>query len=301
MNKITAIGEILFDVYPDSEKLGGAPLNFLYHVHKFAGAGNIISRIGNDEPGKEILQFLENCNISSNYIQIDQHHPTGTATVKLNERNEPSFTIESNTAYDFIEANNDLHKLIEESTDCLYFGSLAQRNDVTRNTIHSLMGKNIKYFCDLNIRQNFFNKDIIVKSLSAADILKVNIDELKLLNDLVIKENFDLEKTSFRLKDEFNIELLAITGGAEGSILIREGDIDKFKVDPIKAIDTVGAGDAFASVLCLGYLNGWELPAVNKIANFFASEICMIEGALPADDKVYEKFKREFEQEKGQE
>ena len=191
--------------------------------------------------------------------------------------------------------------MIEESTDCLYFGSLAQRNDVTRNTIHSLMGKNIKYFCDLNIRQNFFNKDIIVKSLSAADILKVNIDELKLLNDLVIKENFDLEKTSFSLKDEFNIELLAITGGAEGSILIREGDIDKFKVEPIKAIDTVGAGDAFASVLCLGYLNGWELPAVNKIANRFASEICMMEGALPADDKVYEKFKREFEQEKGQE
>ena len=191
MNKIAAIGEILFDVYPDTKKMGGAPLNFVYHVHKFTGTGDIISRIGNDEHGAEILRFIDRSNIPSRYIQLDLHHHTGIATVELNEKNEPTFKLESNRAYDFIEVNNDLHKMIEEKTDCLYFGTLAQRSEVTRNTIHALLDKNIKYFCDLNIRQNFFNDDIIRKSLSAADVLKVNIDELKLLNDLIIKEKFN--------------------------------------------------------------------------------------------------------------
>jgi fructokinase len=299
MNKITAIGEILFDIYPGSKKMGGAPLNFLYHIYKFTGAGNIISRIGNDTLGEEILQFLKRSNISSHYVQIDQKYPTGIAAVDLNEKNEPSFIIESNRAYDFIETNNNLHKLIEESTDCLYFGSLAQRYEVTRNTIHSLMGKNIKYFCDLNIRQNFYNEEIIIKSLSAADILKVNIDEIKLLNDLLIKENFDLEKSSAKLINKFDIKLLAVTKGAEGSILIKDKIIDEFKVDPFEAIDTVGAGDAFAAVLCIGYLNGWELPFTNKFANRFASEICRITGALPGDEKIYNKLRGEFEYETG--
>lgn len=295
MNKITAIGEILFDVYPGLKKLGGAPLNFLYHIHKFTGTGTIISRIGNDEFGAEVLQFIEKSNISSRYIQLDLHHHTGTATVGLNEKNEPAFKIEPNRAYDFIEVNNDLHKMIEKKTDCLYFGTLAQRSKVTRNTINALLDKNIKYFCDLNIRQNFFNEDIIRKSLSAADVLKVNIDELKLLNELIIKEKFKLEKTSQKLIKDFDIDLLAITKGSQGSVLIKDNIVDKFKVDPVDSVDTVGAGDAFASVLCLGYLKEWELSHINKIANFFASEICLINGALPSNDEIYTKFKIYFE------
>ena len=295
MNKITAIGEILFDVYPGLKKLGGAPLNFLYHIHKLTGTGTIISRIGNDELGAEALHFIDVSNISSRYIQLDLHHHTGTATVELNEKNEPAFNIEPNKAYDFIEVNSDLHKMVENKTDCLYFGTLAQRSKVTRNTIQALLGKNIKYFCDLNIRQKFFNKDIIRKSLSAADVLKVNIDELKLLNDLIIKEKFKLEETSQKLMKDFNIDLLAITKGSQGSVLIKDDIVDKFKVDPVDSVDTVGAGDAFASVLCLGYLKDWELSQINKIANFFASEICLINGALPADDEIYTRFKRNFE------
>lgn len=285
----------MFDVYPGLKKLGGAPLNFLYHIHKLTGTGTIISRIGNDELGAEVLQFIEKSNISSRYIQLDLHHHTGVATVELNEKNEPAFKIEPNRAYDFIEVNSGLHKMIEKKTACLYFGTLAQRSRVTRNTIHALLGKNIKYFCDLNIRQKFFNEDIIRKSLSAADVLKVNIEELKLLNDLIIKEKFKLEETSQKLMKDFDIDLLAITKGSQGSVLIKDDIVDKFKVDPVDSVDTVGAGDAFASVLCLGYLKEWELSQINKIANFFASEICLINGALPADDEIYTRFKRNFE------
>ena len=297
MKRIAAIGEILFDVYPGTKKMGGAPLNFLYHIHKFTGTGNMISRIGSDELGREILRFFEEKAISSQYIQVDQKHPTGIAAVKLNDKSEPSFTIESEKAYDFIESTSDLNILVSENTDCLYFGSLAQRNEVSRNTIHLLLGKNIKYFCDLNIRQNFFTKDIIVKSLSGADVLKVNADELRLLNDLLLQENFNFEKTSMRLIRDFNIEMLAVTKGADGSVLIREEEINEFSIEPINVIDTVGSGDAFAAVLCLGYLNSWTLQDINKIANSFAGEICMVNGALPADNIIYEKFKEQFERE----
>ncbi len=300
MIKITAIGEILFDIYPEVKKLGGAPLNFLYHVRKIAGTGNIVSRIGKDTLGEEIQQFLKKNSIPSEYVQIDQNYPTGVATVELNEKKEPSFTIELNRAYDFIESNHYVIQLIKENTDCLYFGTLAQRNDATRNTIHSLFGKNIKYFCDLNLRQNFYNKEIIIKSLLAANILKVNIDEIKLLNDLLIEERFNIQRSAAKLINKFDIELLAITNGSKGSILIKEDFTDEFKnLTPIKTIDTVGAGDAFASVLCVGYLNNWKLSTINTHANRFAGEICQIRGALPYDDKVYKELRVELEYESG--
>jgi len=159
------------------------------------------------------------------------------------------------------------------------------------------MGRDIKYFCDLNIRQNFYSKNIIEKSLSAADVLKVNIDEIKLLNDLLFDEDFDLNKTAFGLMEKFKIDLLAVTKGAEGSVLFHNGSSDDYEMNSEKVVDTVGAGDAFASVLCIGYLHGWKLAVINKLANEFAGEICHINGALPEDDKIYNKFKGEFEHE----
>lgn len=300
MKKITAIGEILFDIYPESKNLGGAPLNFLYHINKFIGGGNIISRIGKDELGEEILNFLKISSISSEYIQIDQHHPTGMAKVELNENKVPTFIIEENRAYDFVQSDDDLHQLIKEKTDCLYFGTLAQRNTVTRNTIHSLLGENINYFCDLNVRQNFYSKEIIIKSLSAANILKVNVYELRLLNHLLLEQKFDIERTSTELINKYGIELLAITDGSKGSILIKNEIKDEFKnSNSVNTVDTVGAGDAFASILCIGFLNGWELPFLNKIANRFAGEICQIKGAIPQDDKIYMNFRGELEYESG--
>lgn len=297
MNKIAAIGEILFDVYPDSRKLGGAPLNFLYHVFKLIGQGTFISRVGNDEAGKEILEFLNKHNVSSKFIQIDEEHPTGAATVKLKEKKEPVFIIEENRAYDFIELTDDVEKIINEETSCLYFGLLAQRSEVTRNTIHSLMEKNITYFCDLNIRQNFYNKEIINKSLIAADILKINFDEIKLLNDLLLDDAFELNHTSSNLMDKYEIDLLAVTKGEEGSSLFMNGNSDNYKMNAQGIIDTVGAGDAFASILCIGYLNNWELKTINKFANKFALEICRTKGALPENDIIYKQFRGEIEYE----
>ena len=291
MEKITAIGEILYDVYPETRNLGGAPLNFLYHIHKLTGKGNIISRIGNDDLGKNAIDFIKNSGISTDFIQMDHLHPTGVTTVLLDENKVPSFRIDEDRAYDFIENSSEIGHLVNEDTDCLYFGSLAQRNEVTRNTIQSLLGKGIKYFCDLNIRQNFYTEEIINKSLAAANVLKVNLDELNLINELFFKKGFSLQTTANDLMRKFGIDLLAVTKGKDGSTLFHKNEINECKTSSSQIVDTLGAGDAFASVLCIGYLRGWKLIKTNKLANEFANEICKIEGALPKTDDVYFKFK----------
>jgi fructokinase len=211
MLKITAIGEILFDLYPESKNLGGAPLNFLYHIYMLTGQGNIISGVGSDALGKKVLEFLNNSGIYCGYIQEDHNHTTGLTTVTLDENKVPTFSIDINTAYDFIERSEELDKLIEHETDCLYFGSLAQRSNVTKRTVQSLLKKKIKYFCDLNIRQPFYTTEVIEKSITAANVLKVNIDELELIHKLFLKNSFDLYNSSSELMKKFNIDLLAVT------------------------------------------------------------------------------------------
>ena len=294
MEKITAIGEILFDIYPKTKNLGGAPLNFLYHVYKLTGEGNIISRVGNDVLGDKAAEFLRSSGVSTDYVQVDHLHPTGVANVKLNKIKVPAFRIDEERAYDFIENTSKVKQLINKKTDCLYFGSLAQRSKVTRNTIQSLFGKKIKYFCDLNIRQKFYTKEVIRKSLANTDALKINLDELKLINKLLLGERFFLEKAANKVLEKFNIELLAVTRGNEGTILFSPSEADEYKITPSKIVDTLGAGDAFAAVFCIGYLRKWELGKTNKLANEFAAEICKIKGALPPNDNLYFNLKEKM-------
>jgi fructokinase len=291
MKKVTSIGEILFDVYPEEKKLGGAPFNFIYHIIKLTGSGNFVSRIGTDEMGEKILDFLNRENISSKYIQTDPEHLTGAASPQLDDNKVPEWIIEKNRAYDFIELNSDIEKLIKTETDCLYFGTLAQRNENSRNTIQSLFNKKIKYFCDLNIRQDFYSKEIIEKSLSAVDVLKLNTDELKLINDLLFQMDFSEKKIAFKIISVFQIELLCITKGSEGAGLYSASEENHFSYDVKNIVDTVGAGDAYAAILCLGYLNNMKLAEINKLASMFAGEIIQIQGAIPSDEKLYNKFK----------
>ena len=297
MNEITAFGEILFDIYANSKSLGGAPLNFIYHINKLTGSGRIISRVGKDSLGREAIDFLNSEGLLTNTIQIDTENQTGTAVISLNEKGEPAFNIEENCAYDFINISDDTRVRLVESTECLYFGSLAQRSDVSRNTLHSFFNKDIKYFYDINIRQQYYNVKLLNKSLNTANVVKLNLDELKLLNDHFIQEEFDFEASSKNLIEKFNIEMLAVTKGPDGSVMFRDDEIDEHKPETFKVNDTVGAGDAFAAISCIGYLHNWELKKINKLANEFASQICLINGALPQDDSLYDRFKEEIKDE----
>jgi fructokinase len=297
MERITAIGEILFDVYPETKNLGGAPLNFLYHVHKLTNKGNIISRVGFDVLGNKVLNFLKRKGIETKYIQVDHLHPTGVTTVNLDENKVPSFNIDEERAYDYIEINDEITQLINEKTDCLYFGSLAQRSETSKSTIHNLFGKKTKYFCDLNIRQNFYSEGIITKSLTTANALKLNIDELKLINDLLLSEKFNTEVIAKKIMKNYNVELIAVTKGADGSTLFFNEEKDDCRTSSSTVVDTLGAGDAFAAIICLGYIRDWNLAKMNSLANEFANQICQIKGALPENDEVYYIIKEKFNNE----
>ena len=293
MKNITSFGEILFDVYPDKKLLGGAPFNFIYHVKKMTGSGNFISRVGDDDLGKKILSLADS-NELGNYIQIDYEHLTGVANANLDKNKIPHWQIELNRAYDFIEINEQINHMIEEKTDCLYFGTLAQRNETSRKTIQSLFGKKIKYFCDLNIRQDFYSKEIIESSLIASNAVKLNIEELDLVNVLLIKEKSGIEETAKQIMKKYQIELLCVTQGSDGSFLFKGKEVDHCKINAEKIVDTVGAGDAYAAVLCLGYLNRWDISRLNKLASGFAAKIVSVPGALPDDDLIYNEIKQSF-------
>ena len=287
---IVSIGEILFDVYPAYKKLGGAPFNFIHHIWKLTGNGKFISRIGNDSNGKEILSFLTAINFDASYIQTDDEHPTGTVNVKLRDDKTPDFIINKNTAYDFIEKNKSTDELIN-SANIFYFGTLAQRNEKTRETIQSYFERETKYFCDINIRQDFYSAELIKSCLKNSNVVKINSDELNIINYLLLNDNYDLDKSSEKLMREYNIDLLCVTMGEDGSLLLNQNERSKYCVKANSIVDTVGAGDAYAAVLCIGYLRNWSLEDINKIASEFAADICGIEGAVPKNDNFYDKYR----------
>lgn len=292
-NRVTAIGEILWDVYPDKKRLGGAPFNFIYHVWKLMGNANFISSVGNDENGKEILAFLKSKNFPVDLIYVDDKHPTGTVTVKINEDKTPEFKISAECCYDYITINTDAAKIFEEETDLLYFGTLSQRGEISRSTIESMFGRNKKYFCDLNLRHNFFSKEMIEKALNVCSVIKINSDELSKIKNLFGLSGNEKEIVS-QLSDKYKIDLTCVTLGAEGALLFDGTEFDEYKAESENIIDTVGAGDAFAAILCVGYLRGMDIKKINNLANNFAADICGVKGALPSDDSIYFQYINAF-------
>jgi fructokinase len=291
---ITSIGEILYDIYPNHKRLGGAPLNFIYHIKKLTDSGNIISRVGKDVLGNKVINDLKHSGLSFDFVQHDNLHPTGMSIVHLDDSGSPNFKIDIDSAYDFIELNDDNESLINADTDCLYFGTLAQRTEFSRKTIQSFFNRGLKYFADLNLRENFYNEEILTASLEAADFVKVNYDEMHIINDMFLQSEYSTERVAFELMDKFNINMIAVTRGKDGSSIFENGKRYDHSIDDVKVIDTTGAGDAFAAVLCVGYLHGLEIPYINKLANDFANEICQFEGALPKYDRIYESFREQM-------
>lgn len=291
---ITSIGEILFDIYPNHKRLGGAPLNFIYHIKKLTDNGNIISRVGKDVLGNKAINELKHAGLSTEFIQQDHSHPTGMALVSLDSKGVPTFKIEPDCAYDFIETNDEIKNLINTETDCLYFGTLAQRSAVTRNTIQTFLKNGLKYFADINLRQDFYNEEILEATLKTADFIKLNYDEMHVLNDLFVHVEYSTEQVALELMEKYELNMIAVTRGGNGSSIFENGKRYDYSSTDTKVVDTTGAGDAFAAILCFGYLSGLEIPYINKLANDFAYDICQIEGALPKNDRIYESYREQL-------
>lgn len=288
--EIFSVGEILYDCYPEYRLLGGAPFNFIYHIMRLTGKGKFISRVGNDEAGLEALDFLSLSGFDTSLIQIDGKHNTGKVKVELGENKIPQFIIEKNAAYDYIETNHEDIESVKQNASMIYFGTLAQRSERSRNSIQKFIGLNLPLFYDINLRQNFYTKDILEYSLKKSTVAKLNEDELKIVNDLFFQAAYDISEISKMVMTAFKIELLCVTLGEDGAVLFSDNNKSIYKHKAEKIIDTVGAGDAYAAVLCLGYLMNWELSRINSLASKFASEICGIEGAVPHNKNFYNKY-----------
>ncbi len=292
--RVTAIGEILYDVYPDKKRLGGAPFNFIYHIWKILGKAAFVSNVGNDENGQEMLSFLNSIGFNTNHIYIDKNNPTGTVQVKLSEDKTPQFTISPVCSYDYITLNDSTKQLIENETDLLYLGTLSTRSEISRNTILSLFGKpQLKYFCDLNLRHNFYTKELIEETLLTCNVLKINQKELDKLKQFFGLQQFN-NRAIEQLITKFDLDLIGLTLGENGAELYTKNETNYYKTEIVNVVDTLGAGDAFAAILCLGYLYKMPIAEINKLANEFAADICSIKGALPNDNLVYEKVRKRF-------
>lgn len=288
--KVVAIGEVLWDVFPDKKCLGGAPLNFLYHCKIFDMDVTLISAIGEDDLGTELLSKMGKLNVSDKYIQKSSF-PTGTVQVKLDEMGQPSYEIIQRVAWDNIVFSAVFKKIAKE-TDIFYFGSLACRDLVTRSTIFQFaknLPKEVVKICDVNIRQNYYSKELIVELLKLANVLKINDEELEIIEEFFSASQGEDEKTFLRnLLEDFDLELIILTRGEKGSLLLSKDEEGEFVTKPVIVSDTVGAGDSFAAAICYGLLNGWSLARMNVAANKLASFVCTQIGATPKIENIWD-------------
>lgn len=278
---VTGIGELLWDLLPDGKQLGGAPCNFAYHASQAGCESYVVSAVGNDDSGSEIKNRMKSLGISDEFIQTDSH-PTGTVSVALDKKGHPDYTIHQNVAWDFIAWENGLADLAKQ-TDAVCFGSLAQRNSISRQTILKFLETTrpdcLKVF-DINLRQSFYNSVTIVRSLEFANILKLNDDELPVVAGLLGLQGTDDELMS-QLMQKFCLKLVALTKGDKGSILMTSKEKSFMEVPKVKIADTVGAGDSFTAILVAGLLRNEELKKIHKTATQIAAFVCTQKGATP--------------------
>ena len=294
---ILVIGEILFDVFPDYSRLGGAPFNFAYHLRNLGFDVRFISRIGIDDAGKEILHQLELARFYLDDIQIDEVHPTGRVNVRLDESGEPKFDIIADVAYDYIEFLPDYHSDLIDGARLIYFGSLAQRSQTGSKNVQKFISDNAPQtlnFYDANLRPRCYNNTIIEKSLSKTDILKLNVGELAKLKQMWSSKIND-EAFVHHLMETHSINTVSLTNGRQGSELFtNEGWFGTKPTKAIKVVDPVGAGDAYAAILTAGILKEWRPEEILDRASLFASRVCEIKGAIPDSTSFYEPFRALF-------
>ena len=281
---VVGLGEILWDLFPDGAKFGGAPANFACSA---AGLGRegievvIASAVGTDDLGEKAIAALVQHQVHVDAVQRN-HRPTGQVHVKLNAQGHASYEFEPDAAWDRLEWNSDLEQLANR-TDAVCFGTLGQRSETSLATIRHFVSAtpaSALRILDINIRRPYICEDVIVDSLKRANILKLNDEELPELARLFQLTGSPVAMLK-QLAEMFRFQLVALTRGAHGSILIRGEEVDENAGVKTEVVDTVGAGDAFTATLALGLLQGRDLNWINRRACEVAAFVCSQSGATP--------------------
>ena len=257
---VVAFGEILWDLLPSGPVIGGAPFNFTYRINELGHQGYMVSRLGADKYGQQARERVAQLQIPADYLQTDVSYPTGTAAIELDEQQEPHYTIIPDVAFDCIEYNDELRRLMQAS-DCLCFGTLAQRNEVSRNTLYKLLddfqGQYILY--DINLRPDTFTSEIIRQSLARATILKLNEEEAQEIASLCDLSATDLPEIGQALVAQYQLTHCIITLGERGVLALSDqGECYYVPTFRVNLVDPLGAGDAFTA----GFMHSllWQQP-----------------------------------------
>lgn len=283
MNEIVVgMGEALWDILPEGKKIGGAPANFAYHVSQFGLPSCVVSAIGDDALGKEIIENFTSKGLDQLIAEVP--YPTGTVQVEIDQTGIPLYDIEENVAWDNIPYTEHLDALAKR-TKAVCFGSLAQRNVVSRNTINHFLNTMPKdddslIVFDVNLRQGFYNKEILCKSMQNCNILKINNEELITVSRMFGYPGIDLQDKCWILLGKYNLKMLILTCGINGSYVFTPGNVSFQPTPKVEVADTVGAGDSFTAAFIASILKGKSVTEAHTIAVKTSAYVCTQKGAM---------------------
>jgi len=282
--RVIGVGEVLWDLLPSGRQMGGAPANFTCHARSLGATATLVSRVGSDALGQEILERLQSLGVVTEAVGVDPLLPTGTVAVDLSADGQPRFVIRPDVAWDVMEAAEPALRAAE-TCDAICFGTLALRSKPSREAILQIIEcapHSALRVLDINMRPPFVDKETISEALSRADVLKLNDDELSVLAEMFGLSEQSMAGRLAELTDRFSLRLIALTRGAAGSVLWpAEGRLSEHPGFRVDLVDAVGAGDSFTAAMILGYFRGWGLDQINARANEVAAYVCSQDGATP--------------------
>ena len=282
-NLVIGMGEALWDVLPEGKKIGGAPANFAYHVSQFGLDGAVISAVGDDQLGAEILENFDEKHLHHHIATVP--YPTGTVQVEIDQAGIPQYDIKENVAWDNIPFTPELEEMAR-NTQAICFGSLAQRNVVSRTTINSFLDAMPKtddtlVVFDVNLRQGFYNKEILCNSMERCNVLKINDEELVTISRMFGYPGIDLQDKCWILLGKYNLKMLILTCGINGSYVFTPGNVSFQPTPRVEVADTVGAGDSFTAAFIASILKGKSVAEAHSRAVESSAYVCTQQGAMP--------------------
>ena len=280
---VVGMGEALWDVLPEGKKIGGAPANFAYHVSQFGLPSCVVSAVGSDPLGQEIIENFTSKGL--NHLIEEVPYPTGTVQVEIDQAGIPQYEIKENVAWDNIPYTARLEALAQR-TRAVCFGSLAQRNVVSRQTINRFLDamnhddETLVVF-DVNLRQGFYNKEILCESMQRCNILKINDEELVTVSRMFGYPGIDLQDKCWILLGKYNLKMLILTCGINGSYVFNPGSVSFLPTPQVEVADTVGAGDSFTAAFISSILRGRSVAEAHAAAVSTSAFVCTRNGAMP--------------------
>jgi fructokinase len=294
---VVGLGELLWDCFDDRRLPGGAPANVAFHANQLGCRSFVCSRVGGDPLGDELVEFLRGQGLSTDWIQRDPQHPTGTVSVKVGRDGQPEFTIHKEVAWDYLELDDGLKTLMGKAS-AVCFGTLAQRSPDTRRTIRNALaaaGPDCLAVYDVNLRQEFYKEGWVEESLIACNIVKLNVDEVDVLAELLATGPPDPVPFGRAVQARYGVETVVVTRGKHGCMVIDQDQVHNVPGIHVPVVDTVGSGDAFTAALIVSRLRGWPSQRGAEMANRVGALVAQHPGAMPPLQDEFQAVIAEYE------